>query len=70
MNLTDEELVIIINSVHERGMSILQAYKYSCQKGTTWPNGKATTKEDQKLLKKSHDDHMALVEKIRGMRNG
>jgi hypothetical protein len=64
-DFTDQELLTILNSVHERGMFLLDLSNNMMQKAYRHPSGKEAAMADSDQCRRGHEAHMALVEKIR-----
>ena len=65
---TDRELLIMLNSVHERGMFLLDHSCRMSQAGYRSPMGKEPSKEDIDKCYNGHKEHLELVDKLRNYR--
>jgi len=65
----ERELLLLINSTHERAMRLLDLSNEMSQVGFRSSIGKKPTKEDIDSVFNGHKEHLALVEKLRTMKN-
>lgn len=68
MQLTDRQLKLALNSVHERAMHLLDVWAMAANKDFRKPDGQAPTKQELDDLYAGHKEHLALVETIRALR--
>jgi len=67
--LTERERILILNSVHERGMRLLDMSTRMSQKSyRTYGGGKPTKKRIDEIYA-GHEEHLKLVDKMREMKN-
>jgi len=66
--LTDRQLKIALNAVHERGMRLLNLWGDTMHKDFRKPDGKPPTKDERDELYAIHLEHLELVEAIRKIR--
>lgn len=66
--LTDRDLLIAINSVHERGMRLHDLWCHMSQKTFQGRDGRIPTKEDIDKVYRGYKEHLALLEKLRARR--
>ena len=65
---TDRELLLILNSLHERGMHLLDMSGAMASKHYRTPRGEKVSKDDIDKIYNGHKEHLDLVEKVRGIR--
>jgi len=65
---TDRELQLILNSVHERGIALLDIGNAMSQKGFRNRFGEEAAKEDIKNIYNGYKEHLDLAEKIKFIR--
>ena len=66
--LTDRQLKIALNAVHERGMKALNLWELMHTEIYLKPSGKPATEADRDEVKAFHMEHLELVEAIRKIR--
>jgi len=69
---TDREINLLINSTHERAMRLLDMFNMfnaMSEKGFNDQFGNTPTVDDVNKAFEGHKDHLALVDKLRSLRN-
>ena len=67
-DFTDKELKLILNCAHYRGLRLLDLSIEMAQKSYRPRNGKELSKEDTDNVFRWHEEHVALVKKVRAIR--
>ena len=65
---TDDELLMLINGAHHRGMTLLDTAGRMSQVGYADEAGREPTLDDIRHLEQGHKDYLALVDKVRSYR--
>lgn len=64
----NRELLLLLNSTHERAMRLADAASEMSMKEYVDPYGRVPTKQDISKVEKGYKEHLAIVEKIRALR--
>jgi len=68
IDLSDRELLLLINSAHERAMRLLNVWTDMGQRNYASRSGRMPTADDIDHMWDGHIEHLELVRKLRGMR--
>ena len=65
--LKDRELLLLLNSVHERAMRMLDMSLSMAGNEYIGPLDRKPTKEDVKMMYDGHHEHLSIVEKLQNI---